>query len=84
MFGTFPQCYYSRNLIQLWRRIKYVKNPEDGDSTFSETSVTDSATRYQVYEDFFNWHRRGRSPEGGGLPTLIIALLEALPSMRPV
>jgi hypothetical protein len=47
--------------------------PEDGDSTFSEMSVRASATRYQVYEDIFNWHRRENSPEDSGLPTLIVS-----------
>jgi hypothetical protein len=31
-------------------------NPQDGDSTFSETSVQAIATRHQVQEDIFNLH----------------------------
>jgi hypothetical protein len=30
----------------VWKRMKHLKNLEDGDSTFSETSVRANATRY--------------------------------------
>jgi hypothetical protein len=39
--------------IELWKRIKHLKNHEDGDSAFSETSGRSSATRYQVNVDIF-------------------------------
>jgi hypothetical protein len=39
--------------IQLWKPIN-LRNPEDGDDTFSETSVQTSATRYNIPEDIFN------------------------------
>jgi hypothetical protein len=34
--------------LQLWKRIKHLKNSEDGDRAYSETSVRASATRYQT------------------------------------
>jgi hypothetical protein len=37
--------------IQLWKHIKHLKNYEDGDNTFSETSGRASAKRYQFHED---------------------------------
>jgi hypothetical protein len=40
-------------VIRLWKRMIHLNNPEDGDSTFSETSDGASATRYQVHEDIF-------------------------------
>jgi hypothetical protein len=48
----------------------YLKNPEDGDSTFSETSVRANAIRYHIHEDTFNWHCRENFPEDTGLQTL--------------
>jgi hypothetical protein len=38
--------------IQLWKPDN-LRNPADGDDTFSETSVQTSATRYKVPEDIF-------------------------------
>jgi hypothetical protein len=40
---VFQHC---TEVIQLWKSIKHLKNPEDGNSTFSETSGRASATRY--------------------------------------
>jgi hypothetical protein len=57
-------------VMELWKSIKHAKNLEDGDSTFSETSVQASTTWYQVQEGIFNWHRRESIPEDCGLPTL--------------
>jgi hypothetical protein len=54
----FKKCM----VIQLWKCIKHLKNPEDGDSTFSETSVRAIATRYQVHEDIFNQALMFQSP----------------------
>jgi hypothetical protein len=71
-------------VIQLWTRIKYLKKSENGDSTFSETSVRASATRYQIHEDIFNWHRPKSSPKDGDFPTLIEQLFDASFSMRSV
>jgi hypothetical protein len=58
-------------VIQLWKLIKHLNNPDDEDSTFFETLVRASATRYKVHEDIFNWHNCESSPEDSGLPTLI-------------
>jgi hypothetical protein len=40
-------------IIQLWKPIN-LRNPEDGDDTFPETSVQASVTWYKVPEDTFN------------------------------
>jgi hypothetical protein len=40
-------------VIQMWKAIN-LRNSEDGDDTFSETSVQTSATRYKVPEWIFN------------------------------
>jgi hypothetical protein len=40
-------------VIQLWEPIN-LRTPEDVDNTFSETSVLNSATRYQVPESVLN------------------------------
>jgi hypothetical protein len=40
-------------VVQLWKHIN-PRTPEDEDSTFSETSVRNSATRYKVLEDIYN------------------------------
>jgi hypothetical protein len=36
---------YENKVLQLWKRIKYLKNLQDGDSTFAETSVRVSSPR---------------------------------------
>jgi hypothetical protein len=56
-------------VTQLWKPIN-LRNPEDGDDTFSETSVQASATRYQAQEDIFYGHRREIFPGDSGLPIL--------------
>jgi hypothetical protein len=38
--------------IKLWKYM-YLRAPEHGDDTFSETSVGSSAIRYKVPEDIF-------------------------------
>jgi hypothetical protein len=38
---------------QLWKIIS-LRNPEDGDDTFSETAVRTGATRYKVPEGIYN------------------------------
>jgi hypothetical protein len=48
------------------------RTPEDGDSTFSETLVPNSVTRYIVPEDMYNGHCRESIPEDRVLRTLII------------
>jgi hypothetical protein len=41
-------------VTELWKRTKHLKNPENGNSTFTETSGRASTARYQVHEDFSN------------------------------
>jgi hypothetical protein len=59
------------SVTQMWKSIRHLTNPEDGGSTFSETSVRASVTRYQVHEDIFNWYRRESSLEISCLQTII-------------
>jgi hypothetical protein len=40
-------------VTQLWNTIT-LRNPEDGDNTFSKTSVRTRATQYKVPEDIYN------------------------------
>jgi hypothetical protein len=47
------QCNGVSMVIQLCKRIS-LRNPEDGDNRFSETSVRASGTRLKVPEDMFN------------------------------
>jgi hypothetical protein len=42
-----------RTVSIIRKHIRNLNNTVDGDSTFSETSVRASATRYQVHEDVF-------------------------------
>jgi hypothetical protein len=58
--------YSVSTIIQLWKYIN-LRNPEDGDDTFSETLGHASATRYKVPEDI---------PEDSGLRILIVSLHE--------
>jgi hypothetical protein len=58
--------------LQLWKPIN-LRTPEDGGNTFSETSVRNSATRYEVPEDIYNWHCRESNPEDSVLRTLIVS-----------
>jgi hypothetical protein len=44
-------------VIQLWKPIN-LRNPEEGNDTFSETSVRVSATWYKITEDIFNLYSR--------------------------
>jgi hypothetical protein len=43
----------SSEFLKFDKNLLHLRNPEDGDSTFSETSVQASATRYQVQEYVF-------------------------------
>jgi hypothetical protein len=51
-----------------------LRNPEDGDNTFSETSVKATATQYQLHEDVLNSHGRESSPEDCGPPILTLSM----------
>jgi hypothetical protein len=57
--------------IELWRPIN-LRTPEDGNSTFSETSVRNSATWYKVPEDTFNFLRRESIKQDSAVGTSII------------
>jgi hypothetical protein len=59
--------------MQLWKPTN-LRNPEDGDDTFSATSIQANATRYKVPEDIFNWYHRKVIPEDSGLPILTVSL----------
>jgi hypothetical protein len=41
-------------VIQLWKTVN-LRNSEDGDNTFSETSFRTSSTGYKVPESIFNY-----------------------------
>jgi hypothetical protein len=57
-----------------------LKSPEDGDSTFSETSVRNGATWHKVPADTYNRYRRESFPEDIVLRTLIATTLASLAS----
>jgi hypothetical protein len=44
-----------------------LKNPEDGEDMFSETSVLTTATPYTVSEDIYRFYRREKILEGSFL-----------------
>jgi hypothetical protein len=46
---------FSNSVSTVIQLQKHHINPEDGDDTFSETSVQVGAIRYQVQEDIFNF-----------------------------
>jgi hypothetical protein len=70
LYSTLDRLSNSRSTVtQLWNPTT-LRNPEDGDDTFSEKSVRTRGTWYEVPEDIFNWYRRESIPEDGVLHKL--------------